>query len=195
MKNLATIFTILFMAVTPSLAFDNATCVTETKELASNQAIKGAYADVQASLESDLKTNPLDFCNIINAECKVNIQAYSANLSSACEAEGGQLVEKDLTATCNGNLAGTPIPDDFQVLVFDAPLCAGASCDPSALPSEIETEMKSVLEDVVTEVNTAINGNLKCDVSINGDGTTSGVQATAIWTSAAGVALLSSIMM
>lgn len=198
MKNPATIFIILLIAITPSLAqFDNATCLKETKELTSNQNITSAYADLQASLESDLKANPLEFCKVasINPECEINIAVYSGNLTSACKAEGGQLIEKDLTATCNGDVMGVPL-NDFKVVVYSAPLCASASCDPKALPSELETELETVLQDVMEEVNTAVGGSLQCDVSINAVGTTtSGVQATSIWTSAAGVALFSFIMM
>ena len=206
MKNPATIFTILFMAVTPSLAalnnatFNNATCITETKSLTTTQVVMSAYAGVQASLENDLKANPFQFCDIVNAQCTINIQPYSANLTSSCEAEGGQVVERDLTATCNGNVMGAPIPNDFTVLVYKAPLCAGESCDPSALPADLETQLETVLKDVVGQVNAAISGSLTCDVSINpvdngGGTTTSGVQATTIWISITGVALLSSFIM
>jgi hypothetical protein len=105
------------------------------------------------------------------------------------------LIEKDLTATCNGDVMGFPV-NDFKVFVYSAPLCSSASCDPKALPSQLETELKTVLQDVVEEVNTALGGSLQCEVSINAVGTTtSGVQATSIWTSAAGVALFSFIMM
>jgi hypothetical protein len=199
MKNLSTVLTILSMVVMPCLvvAQNNATCVTETNALLdSTPAVEAAYADMQTALENDLKANPTSFCDILNRECSINVGAYSADLKTTCEAEDGQLVEKDLVATCNGNVGGVPL-NDFLINVFKAPLCAGASCDPDDLPDEIENDIESILTDVVKEIEAVVGGNLKCTVQIVDEGATtaSGVQATAALTTAAGVTLFSFIVM
>jgi hypothetical protein len=213
MKSLAAFLTILSMVVMPCLAQDDAACVTETKALVdNNQAVEGAYKDMQSDLEVALKANPFSFCNVLNAECTINIQDYSSDLKTTCEAESGQLVEEDLVATCSGKVSDVTIPNDFTVTVLNAPLCAGVSCDPAALPSEIKNQIKTILDDVVKEIEAAVNGTtLMCDIQIGdgganatpGDGgeatsapaTTSGSQATTIWVIAASVTLMSSILM
>jgi glucan 1,3-beta-glucosidase len=185
--------TSVFLAtISPGFDFDDAACVTETEALVSNQAVQSAYSDMQTALEDDLQGNPMTFCNVVDAECSINIGAYSSSLKSTCAAQSGQLVGKNLTATCSGEVSGFPIPDNFSIRVFQAPLCAGASCDPNALPSELEAQIKTVLEDVVDEIDTALGGGLVCVVNVEGD-TTSGAHSTAILTVAVGVTLLFSV--
>jgi hypothetical protein len=203
MKNLATVLTIMSMVIMPCLvvAQNDTDCVTETKALLdTNQAVKAAYAELQTVLEADLKKDPTAYCNILGGKCDINIGAHSANLTSTCVAEGGQLVEKDLVATCSGKVQNIPIPDGFTVNVFKAPLCAGASCDPDDLPSEIENQIPDIVDDVVKEIEAAVGGTLMCDVEVVGEGNstslpTSGVQAAAALTTAAGVTFLSFIVM
>jgi exo-beta-1,3-glucanase (GH17 family) len=174
--------------------FNSAACVTETEALVANQAVQGAYSDLQTALEGDLKETPLAFCNLLDAECIINVGPYSSNLKTSCEAQSGQLVGKNLSATCNGELSGFPIPDNFSILVFETPLCTGASCDPNALPSELEAQFKAVVEDVVDEISAALGDGLECVTNVEDDGSTSGAHVAAIMPAAAGVSLLFSIL-
>jgi hypothetical protein len=198
MKNFAAILIILSIVFTPCLAQDEAACVNETASLAANQAVMDAYQAMAQALLDDLYDNVLQFCNVFSQNCTLDVGEYTSSLKTTCEAQGGQLVERNVDGTCNGDVAGIPLTD-FEIAVDGAPLCAGISCDPSAIPAEIEGGLETVAQDIVVGVNIALDGNLECDFEIGSGSTptapTSGAQATTVWVSAACLTLVSFIWM
>jgi hypothetical protein len=197
MKNFAVIFSILSIVVTPCFAQGDDECVSETTELSSNQAVIDAYDAMAATLGANLTADPFEFCDIGSTECNFDLGEYTSSFKITCKAEGGQIVERDVNASCNG-FAVVP-HTDFDIVVEGAPICVGMSCDPTAIPAEIEAEVETVVEDIVANINLAVNGNLTCDFEIDDSGggggeiATSGAQATTFWMSAAGIILVSSI--
>jgi hypothetical protein len=163
MKNFAAILSILSIVVTPCLAqFDNATCVSETASLSDNLAVEAAYDAMGSALKADLKSDATQFCSVISLTCTIDIGEYSSSLKTTCEAQGGQLVERDLSKTCSGTVTGR----DLKIVAEAAPLCAGASCDPTALPAGVEAGLEAVIGVIVDGVSLVFPGNLTCDVQI-----------------------------
>jgi hypothetical protein len=230
MKYLAIALTTLFMIDMPCLAQDSAACVTETESLMDNNlAVESAYDALEDSLEAAISANPETYCSILNKKCSINVGDFSSSLKTTCEAEAGQFVEKDVTATCGGILSSVST-SGFTIVAEAAPLCAGTSCDPDAIPTAIEAYFNTTVSDIVDEVSDVFLGNLQCSLQIgSGSGgsgggdtaapgatpapnsggesapaptpsgaastPTSGAQATTIWVGAAGVTLVSSILM
>jgi hypothetical protein len=198
MKYLVTVLTILSMVVMPCLAQDDAACVSETNALMDdNQAIGDAYDAMETALKVAITGGPMDFCDIGRAECSINVGSYSSSLKTTCDAENGQIVESNVNATCSGDVLTNVTQSEFAITVEAAPLCAGKSCDPTAIPTEIEDQFTTIFETILAEINTAFDGTLECISQIEpATSATSGALATTIWVSAAaGATLVASILM
>jgi hypothetical protein len=176
MKNFAAILSILSIVVTPCLAQDEAACVNETASLATNQAVTDAYQAMFDEVEAAVTANPLQFCDISSRTCTIDVGEYTSSLKTTCEAQGGQLVEREVNATCSGTVSGIPITG-FEVATEGVPLCAGASCDPGALPDEVLNGLEGVVEEIVSGINLAFDGSLVCEFEI-GSGSGGGGDTT-----------------
>jgi hypothetical protein len=217
MKNFAAILIILSIVVTPCLAEDESACKTESTTLAKNQAVIDGYQNMTDGLADGLSNEDFD-CDITSLECSISVAGYTANLETVCEENNGIMVESEVVATCSGEVTNVPVTD-LMTMVVGVPLCVGASCDPRDLPADVESGFVTVFDDsILPEIDQIYKGSLECEVkteggsetvgpssdgggpSGDGGGTpppspTSGAQATAIWVSAAGLTLVSSIWM
>lgn len=135
---------------------NDAVCVAESAALVTSAAISGPYDDLRTAIETDVKDDLMQFCNVFKRTCTVNVADYSAVLQTACTGEGGQIVLKEAYLDCTGKLMNVPVPGGIDIEIFNIPGCVSASCDAENLPEAIVAVFEAGVEQVATEVETAV---------------------------------------
>lgn len=155
------IFSLIF--TTPSLAQDD--CVRGTQDLVNNLAVVAEFEAMITQINSDVTGEALtQFCKFEEGSigCQVNVAAYSSNVISVCQSEGGTSIERDVLLTCSGQVQGVQIPS-FEFNMFNIPVCVDTRCDTDNLPTEVETIYQDVVDGFVMEIESA--ADVECDAT------------------------------
>lgn len=185
------------VASTLSLAegTNDTACIAESVALVTTTAVSEPYQELKTAIETDVKDDIMQFCNVLKRSCTVNVGDYSAALETACIQEGGQIVSKQATLDCQGKLMQIPIPGGIDIYINDIPGCVGASCDGQNLPSEIEAAFDTAVEQVATEVETAVaESDITCGaITTASDGGSGGASTRGGLPILAGVSILAAL--
>jgi hypothetical protein len=176
MKNFATLLLIIITSAQAQNTTNNdAVCIAESAALVTSAAISGPYDALRTAIETDVKDDFMQFCNVLRRTCTVNVADYSAALQTACTGEGGQIVLKEAYLDCTGKLMNIPVPGGIDIEIFNIPGCVSANCDAENLPEAIVAVFEAGVEQVATEVETAVQeSDIECGTITQSQGSGSG---------------------
>jgi hypothetical protein len=142
---------------------DDGSCTAESAVLNTNSDVSAAVSGLQSEATEVLQ-NFSDFCSIFKRSCSADLSTLDSatELQTACTAQGGKIVERDVGLKCTGSLLGIPIPGGFTVETKHFPACVGASCDGTMLPAEVEAVFGSVLDRAEKEIENALGNGVDC---------------------------------
>lgn len=149
---------------------EQAVCIEESAALNTNPAVANATEALMTTAKDDILADFTQFCRIISLTCTADISAYSGDLRAACEAQNGQLVEKDYELACKTDSV-SPIEIPGTVELVNLPACVGASCDVNNLPPTLTQVLDDIVVRLNVEVDAALGDSVACEV---GSGSGSG---------------------
>jgi hypothetical protein len=157
------------------LTDEQAACITESGVLNTNANISSATQDLLTTAKDDILADFTQFCRIISLTCTADIADYSGDLRAACEAENGQLAQRNYELACKTDTA-SPIEIPGTVELRNLPACVGATCDVNNLPSSLTQVLDDLVVTLNEEVDAALGDKVACQVDTEASGPSGAAQ-------------------